>query len=323
VKYLLICCLLLLFSAAHALDASHWETAFTLDAGYRDAERALTAANDDLKKVQADPDAAPLTLVRAQEKLAEAQAGVRQAKIAATVKAFTAVGDVLGGRRKQSASTTKLAIAEMQLQSALVRQKAGMISDLELARAKEDQAQAATDLGVAQRELRGAEARMKLYLDEAPEKLEEPPTLDITVLTLGDHPTLLAARHRLNEAERALALAQGPDTAPLDLAARERDRQSAKDAYKETEQTLTEALAAARRRYLAACEAEKHAMEGLKLATTDLQSAQKRHTAGSVSDLAFKQAEMTALTAELTFTQALVELWQARIAVIQATGGAL
>lgn len=322
-RILIICCLLFTLVAVHAATAENWEDAYRLDVNYLDAERAVVTAHDELNKLKADPEAAPLALTRAQEKLDETQARLRQAKVDATTKAFTALGDVLVDRCKATAATAKLNLAALQLDAANVRKQAGMISEQELARTLADNAQATVSLATAKRELLGAEARAKLYISKIPDALPAPPEIEAEKVTLGDHPQLLTARHKLSEAERALALAQGPDTAPLDLEARKRELQSAQDAFHDTERSLTEALAAARRRYLAALESEHLATDSLKLAQTDLATAQKRYQNGAVSRLTQQQSEAAKLDAASSYEQAHTELWLARIALVQAAGGAL
>jgi outer membrane protein TolC len=97
----------------------------------------------------------------------------------------------------------------------------------------------------------------------------------------------------------------------------------ADDALHDTERTLNEALAAARRRYLAALENLKLTGETLRLAQKDLQSDQQRLQSGAIARTALEGAHATALEADLAEVQALLELWQARIALLQAAGGEL
>lgn len=321
-RWMMALCLLGMVMLGRAA-VQDWQQAYRLDAAYREAERAVATATDELTKLHADPEAAPLALTRAEETLAEARAKVRLAGVEATGKALTAAGDLLIARRQLTVNEAKVARGKLEWQAAQVRFNAGMISAQELAKTKKDGADADAALANAQRELAGAETRVKIYVDPPPAQLPPTPPLDPAGIALGEHPQLLAAQHRRNETARVVALAQGPDTAPLEKATREREAQDAADALQETERVLNDGVATARRRMLAAAENDRMTREHLALAETDWATARKRYAAGAISQLALKTVECTWREAELARTTAEVESWQARLAVARAVGGAL
>ncbi len=307
---------------AHA-GAKTWEEAYHLDASYREAERAVQTATDDLAKAKADPEAAPLTVTRAEEKLTEAQAGVRNAKVQTTVKVLTAVGDLLTARRRAAASEAHATQAHLSATAAKIRADAGMASAQELARAKEDAAAADGSLAAANRELQGALDRVHLYVDTPPDALPPLPVQEIAGTALGDHVTLITAKDRVSEAKRTLALAQGPDTAALDRTAGERALKSAEDALDDAQRVLKDGVETAKRRYHTAVEGEGTTAEALKLAQADVKTAQKRFDAGAISQLALQQAVAALRDAEAAREQAAVERWLSHLGLIQAVGGAL
>jgi outer membrane protein TolC len=317
---LLLC--VFIFTFAHA-GAKTWEEAYRLDASYREAERAVQTATDELTKAKADPEAAPLTTTRAQEKLVEAQANVRGAKLQTTLKVLTAVGDLLTARRRAAAADARAELARLSYTATKIRHEAGMASAQELARAQEDAATAKTTLDAAQRELKGATDRVRIYVDTPPDTLPPLKVLEIAGMALGEHPTLVAAQFRVAEAKRALALAQGPDTAALVKSAAERGLKSAEDTLDDTLRVLKDGVEAAKRRYLSAVENEATTEKALTLAQADVKTAQKRFDAGAISRLALQQAVAAQRDAEAAREAAAAERWLSHVSLLQATGGAI
>ena len=319
---ILYCLLFCLFAAAHAA-VQDWQQAYQLDAGYRQAERAVATATDDVQKLRDDPDTPPLDLARAKETLAIEQAKFRMVKLAATTRALTAVGDVLVWRRKFAAAEAAWTVCKLQLHAAEARQAAGMLSAQELAKAQKECADAETEMKNDKRELLGAEIRVKIYVETPPEQLPPVPPLEEKSTGFDGHPDLLSAQAQCNEAERALVFAEGPDTAPLTRKNRARAVRNAQDALVDVGRVLRDGLDTALRRWPAAREQDELTMEHVKLAQLELRTAKRRFDAGAIAQLDWQQALLAALKADTAREEALVEIWQARLAVARACGGAL
>lgn len=285
--------------------------AYRKDSGYLEAERALAAAQDELARVQGDPEAAPLTLSRAQESLALAQAKLAQARKEADARALEAYAGVLLAQTDLELARARKELSGLQLQAAELRYKAGAISASELARVRDQDNQAANALSAATRALEQARARLRPYGEVRVEALPEPGPLDPAKFGTAGHARLLEAQQQLREAERALALASGPDTAPLEKSARERDLDRARTALADVQRSLADALEAARNRYQSALEGYRLARETQARSAGELEAARKRFAAGSIAQLALKQTEIAKAEADRGVLAAQIELWQA------------
>lgn len=305
---------------AQPLDA-FLEEAYRKDSSYLEAERALEAERDELAKVQGDPEAAPLTLTRAQEGVALAQAKLTQARKEADARALEAYTGVLLAQTDLELARARKELSGLQLQAAELRFKAGALSATELARLRDQDNQAANAVNAATRALEQAQARLRPYGEVRVQALPEPGPVDPAKFSVAQHARLLEAQQRVREAERALALASGPDTAPLDRSARERDLSRARSALDDLQRTLTDALEAARNRYQSAVEGYKLARETQARSAGELEAARKRFAAGSIAQLTLKQNEIAKAEADRGVLAAQIELWQAIYALRVAGNG--
>lgn len=292
------------------------------DANLLEAQRGLSAAQDELRKQQADPDAPPLALARAQENLALAQARVGAAQAGAENTVIENYTALLEAQAALSLALKRLEGANLRLEAARLRRQAGAISQSDLTAAEAAQSRAASDvarlrntLALAQARLPGVEAR----------PLPEPPALP-QGLTWEGNAARLQAQNAVREAERAVALASGPDTPPLEVSARQRSLESARSTLTDLERTLRQAFDAAQNRYAAAQQAYTLAQRDLAQARQALTAARSRLQAGALSRLDFLQSEVSVLEvsvleAESALTSALSEVWKARQAVILAARG--
>lgn len=311
---------LLSLAQAQPLDAFLKE-AYRKDSSYLEAERALDAARDELAKVQGDPEAAPLALTRAQEGVAVAQAKLAQARKEADARALEAYAGVLLAQTDLALARARKELSGLQLQAAELRFKAGAVSATELARVRDQDNQAANAVRTATRALEQAQARLRPYGEVRVQALPEPGPVDPAKFGIAGHARLLEAQQQVREAERALALASGPDTAPLEKGARERDLARARTALADVQRTLEDALEAARSRYQGAVEAYRLAREAQARGAGELEAARKRFAAGSIAQLALKQSEIAKAEADRGVLAAQVELWQAIYGLTVAGNG--
>ncbi|WP_337867644.1 TolC family protein [Meiothermus sp.] len=295
------------------------QDAYKKDAAYLDAERSLAAAQDELRKAQSDPEIAPLLLTRAQESVAVAQAKLVQSRKEALARALEAYSGVLLGQTDLALTQQRKELTALQLQAANLRFQAGAISAAELARVRDQDAQAASAVRTAQRALDQALARLRPYGEVRVQNLPEPGTVDIDKFGIQNHARLLELQQQVREAERALALASGPDTAPLDKTARERDLARARTALGDVERTLGDTLEASKRRLQSAQENYRLARESQVRLGNELLAAQRRFQAGAIAQVMLKQAELAKAEADRSVLAAQIEVWNA-IYALQVAG---
>lgn len=287
------------------------------DANLLEAQRGLSAAQEELRKQQADPDAPPLALTRAQENLALAQARLAAARAGAAATVIANYTAVLEAQAALELAQKRLEQANLRLEAARLRRQAGAISQADLAAAEAAQGRAASEVARARNTLALAQARLPgVEVRSLPEAPALPPGLSWEWSAAR-----LQAQNALREAQRAVALASGPDTPPLELAARERSLESARTALADLERTLRQAFEAAQNRYTAAQQAYGLAQRDLTQAQQALAAARTRLQAGAISRLDFLQSEINLLEAQSAYTSALGELWKARQGVVVASLG--
>jgi outer membrane protein TolC len=294
--------------------------AYKKDIAYLEAERSLSAAQDELKKVQTDPEAAQLTLARAQESAAVAQAKLAQSRDEANAKALDAYGGVLLAGLDVNLAQRRKELSALQLQAADLRFKAGAISASDLAKVKEQDAQATSAVRTAVRALAQAQARLKPYGEIKVQALPEPGAVDPEKFSIKSNARLQEVAQQTREAERALALSSGPDTAPLDKAARERDLARARATLGDVERNLNDALDGAQRRYQTALDNYKIAQGSQARTASELEAAKKRFATGAIAQVVLKQSELAKEEADRNALAAQLEVWNA-IYGLQVAGG--
>ncbi len=295
------------------------QDAYKKDTAYLDAERSLAAAQDELRKAQGDPEIAPMLLTRAQESVVVAQAKLGQSREEALARALEAYSGVLLGQTDLALAQQRKELTTLQLQAANLRFQAGAISAAELARVRDQDAQAASAARTAQRTLDQAQARLRPYGEVRVQNLPEPGTVDMDKFGIQNHARLLELRQQVREAERALALASGPDTAPLDKTARERDLARARTALSDMERTLGDTLEASKRRLQSAQENYRLVRESQVRLGNELLAAQRRFQAGAIAQVILKQAELAKTEADRSALAAQIEVWNA-IYALQVAG---
>lgn len=287
------------------------QEAYKRDTAFQDAERALAAAQDELRKVQGDPEAAQLTLTRAQEGVSVNQAKLGQAREEADARALEAYASVLVAQTDVALAGERKELTAIQLQAADLRLKAGAISNADLARVRDQDAQAASAVRTAQRGLEQAQARLRPYGQIQPQALPDAPTVEAARFSSARHARLLETQQQLREAERALALSAGPDTPVLDKTARERDLARARAAVADVQRNLEDALEASKRRYQSANENLRLSRESQTRVNAELVAAQRRFQAGAIAQVTLKQAQIAKQEADRAVLASLAELWNA------------
>ncbi len=311
VSLLLVAYYLLLGLAFAQSVGNFLQEAYKKDNTYLDVERSLASAQDELRKVQGDPEAAALQLTRAQESVAVAQAKLSQGRQEADARALEAYSGVLLAQTDLSLAQQRKELTTLQLQAADLRFKAGAISAADLARVRDQDAQTTSAVRTAQRGLDQAQSRLRPYGEVKVQALPEPGTVDPNKFSSKNHARLLEITQQVREAERALALSAGPDTAPLDKTARERDLARVQASATDLERNLSDALEAAKRRYSSATESYRLAKESQVRLQSELEAARRRYAAGAIAQTVLKQAELSKLEADRSLVAANAEVWNA------------
>jgi outer membrane protein TolC len=295
------------------------QEAYARDSAYQEAQRALVAAQDDLRRAQADPKTAPLLLTRAQEGVLVAEARLGQSRREAQARALEAYGAVLLAQADLALAEERQGLSELQLQAANLRFGAGAISVAEQARIRDQAEQAALAVRAAQRALEQALARLRPYGQVQVQSLPEPDVVPVDQFSIQNHARLVELRQQVREAERAVLLAAGPDTAPLDRAARERDLARARASLSDLERSLSDGLAASKRRLQTAQENHRLALESQLRVGSELTAAQRRFQAGAIAQVALRQAQLAKAEANRALLAAQIEVWNA-IYALQVAG---
>ncbi len=289
--------------------------AFQIDAQYREAVRAQEKASSELNQAKADPESAPLTLVRAQEAAELARAKVSQAQKEATARAFDAYAGVATASSDLENAKSKKELADLQLQAAKLRLDAGAISKATFAKSQLQNAQAISLVKAATRNLVQAKAKLKTYGAVTLESIEAPNSLIPDDYGADGLYALAQAKSAVVEAQRALDLASGPDSPAQDKLDRQRDLDGANKSLADLSENVEEALSLAKTRYESAVDSLAQARDALGSATSDLAADQKRFNAGSISKIALMQSRIAVEDADRGVLGAVVELWKARLSL--------
>jgi len=315
------CCIFFALFLALLPARAGLDDAYQKDADYLGAQRTVKTAEEEAAKAKADPDGTAYATRRADERLSYTKASLSLATMGAKVKVYQALTDMLTARQQVTVSQQRKDTTALQYEAAQLKWQAGAISAQALAQAKDALARAEVALATDRSLLLGAEFRLKPYGEASATPLAAPAVLETAKLTVEKHPLVIKAQNDVNEAQRAVDLSKGPDTAPLDLAAAQRTLSTAQDMLKDTSRIQTETLDAAVRRYNAARESLRVAQAGLTLTQDAHDAAKKRFESGAVSRVALLEAQVAQQESSLAVTKALAELWLSSFAVLQATGG--
>eukprot|EP00825_Cyclidium_porcatum_P050923 TRINITY_DN9202_c0_g1_i1.p1 TRINITY_DN9202_c0_g1~~TRINITY_DN9202_c0_g1_i1.p1 ORF type:complete len:217 (+),score=32.65 TRINITY_DN9202_c0_g1_i1:50-700(+) len=149
---------------------------------------------------------------RKEEALAEATARLQLAAVTAQMHTMRLVSETLVTRAQVTLATKRRDRTVLLLEAARLRFAAKAITAQELALADEELARAGAVLDDA---VRRQQAAIRQATDEhlvSVDAWPSVPPLPLSVLSIERHPEVVNARCQLKDAERALALAQGPDT---------------------------------------------------------------------------------------------------------------
>lgn len=289
----------------------------TFDTDLLNAQEDLAAAERDLARTRADPQALGLDLLAAEQAVAAARDSVEVASLAAVNRVTTAYTTYLEMQYTAAQAEIEHEIAATTLEATQARFQAGAATDLEAA-------QAANDLATAERSLDEARLDQDLALAELDSllgtsvtslapidsgDLQEIPTFDEVLAAAMERNT------RVKAGERAVASARA-DLAATDNALSSRVQiEAASDALVSSERSLANTITNLRqslRQTYANVTAARNRLQGaeesLGTSRESLAGQRARFEAGTISSVAFRQEELAALGSEASHAAALHDL---------------
>jgi outer membrane protein, heavy metal efflux system len=335
---LLVLVSLALSSASFAQDAepvtltldAALEAAPEVDADVLDAHSDLDAAERDLARTRADPQALGLDLLAAEQAVAAARDRLETATAAAELGAATAYAGLIEAEDALAQAEVEREIAATTLEATRARQAAGAATELEAA-------QAANDLAAAVRTLQEAQADSDLALstlrnllgrslDElAPITDAEVPDaepLDVVLAHAVERNTRLRTAERAVESARAqLAATDNAFSAQAEIDAARDTLTSAQATLETTRGNVELSLRQAYASVTAARNRLQGAVEAFGASLENLEGQRARLEAGSISALAFREVELSHLVSGASLASSrhslLLALLQLEAAVLE------
>ena len=277
-------------------------------------ELQLTSAAKRAQVLEKDPYAAPLKQAEAADAIARARAQLKTIRLQLRKEAFRLWTDVLTSQARLEAARANEQVMEIRMRAVQIKAKREMASPLELSAAERAYERASLQRAQARAALEAARqaltARAETEPDEVPQ-IPLPKTLD-----LENHPDFLLAKLDVGVAERAVALASGPDTARLELEKRKAELQASQERAERLREQLKRQLKTLQAQY----ERQKRLVE---LARAAVEEAQKKLEAqrlrwdqGLASQLdllsakqALAQAYADEMAAKVELGRLALELW--------------
>lgn len=278
-----------------------------------DAQRDLETAERDLVRSQADPQALGLDLLAAEQAVAAARDAVKTATLAAELEIATAYTDLLDIEYTLAQAEIESEIATTTLEATRARHQAGAATELEVVQAENTQAsnertaqEIRIDRDLAVGALQGllgtSIAGLTPIMDS---RVPESPILDeVLAATLERNTRLLAAERAVESARAQLAAVDNALSARAEI-------EAARDAVTSAEtslRTLRSNLELSIQQTYASVSAAGNRLVGAEEAYAtsleNLEGQRARLEAGSISALAFREAELSTLASEASLASA-------------------
>jgi len=292
------------------------------------ARAELVDAQDQLQRVQSDPEAVRLDRLQAQQRVELARAELRLERVRAAAEITRAYTQLLDAEAAYNVALLARDLAERNAKIARLRYAKGGISlqtlrdaELQLDDAKNTVRKSAEGRSLARTQLAsliGVSGRFE-HLEPPGEPIV--PSLNTIYLSLDEHPDRLRLQHAVELAENALALLD-PSYAPrAQIEKAELQLSKARDGLDEVVRGLQ--LQAKQRWQNTAkmLRARDLARARMNKAKHDYKIAQERYAAGLISEIALLQAklmrEQAILDAQMAEHAYLNAAWDLAIAIAQ------
>lgn len=302
------------------------------DADVLTARADLAAAERDLARVEGDPLALRLDLLQARQALEGARGSLEVATLAVEAEVAEAYFDALEADDALDIGRMQHSVATTTLEATQVRVEAGAATALDLERARNDLAAAKRDLADAEQardlayrnlgSLIGAKVAALGPMVASPLAENTLPDLAAVQDEAGRVNTLLKAAERNVELARArLEATDNAFSARADIEAAQDILANATTVLEDTRRSLDIAVQQGHNALQAAIGRFQSALASYQTSRDDLAAQRARLEAGSISPLAYQQAEIAHANTEAALNSALHAVTLARFALDQAVKG--
>lgn len=291
-----------------------------------DAERALADARLDLELAQLDPATTPLALAAAERAVAAAEDGLASAIATAKREVVAAYAALLETRAAQAVADQQLEILGITLQATRARFEAGAVTAADVSRAENDVArqqralqEAESDLGFARDALTALLGREvgEVAPMSADDRLPEE-TIEAAVASAPAGSARVAAAQRaLEAAQEQLAATDNALSSRVEVEAARARADSAAEAIVEVRAAAVREVQRAAALMANAGNRHRGAHEALVAAEAELAAQGARLEAGTISELAYRQAELGYENARAAEAAALHALVSAQYALLE------
>ncbi len=288
------------------------------------ARTDLATAKRDLGIAVADPSTTPMALAAAQRAVAAAEDGLAVAIATADGDVVAAYADVLEAAATHATATHQLAILTTTLQATRARFDAGAVTPADVSKAE-------SDVAGQQRTLQEAETDLAFANDTLAELLgKDPGTLapiteddllpdasldEVTAQALEASARLKNARRSLEAAQAQLAAVDNALSSRSDIEAARTAVTTATAALQDMEATVARDVQRAYASVTAARNRYRGTLDSVASATAELAAQQVRLTAGTISELAYSQSQLSLENSRASAASALHALLAAQYAL--------
>lgn len=264
------------------------------------ARTALATARRDQQRTLADPNSLRVDRISAQNAVDAAEGTLAGAVASNRVNVASAFFSALEGDTSLRLAELSHDIAQQTLEAQQARQAAGAATDLDVAKAANDEQAARASIVSATTERTLAYATLSSLLGITADELAplgDMPSLDTVDAYLQraatENAQVIAAQDAVTLAEARFDASDNDFTARADLEAARQALADARTSVTDTKRTLQLNVASAFARAQAAASTVTNAKANDATAAEDLQTAAARLEAGSISQLTYRSSEST------------------------------
>ena len=301
-----------------------------LDADVIAAGTALATAERAASRATADPFALRLPKMQAGHVLEAARTDLKNARLTARAETQAAYFEALAAAEAVRLAEREQALAQTLLGATQIRFEAGVVTVVEVDRARNESRTVLRTLNAARTRQTLALGQLagRLGISAAELTLQEPklelalPELEVLLRRLGENSEVIKAEYALEEARIYLKGVDNAFSAKVELEGARAAYQGAQSGLTELRRSLEQSVRAAYTTAEALRDALRAAQEGEATEQTALKVQQARFEAGSASRVELLQAEIdTAKSAALVRT-ARYDLARAALALEETVQGA-
>lgn len=310
--------ILLLLNAAQC--SVPFNSAYRQMSAYITAQIAEQTAREALTNAEKDPALPPLAVTLARQRYQAAQNNTYYAVLSAKASQMALYATVLQILDQLDIDNVNITLNELAVQVATIRQQNATITIPEMATITDDLARAKVEADNTQGQLTIALAKLEAISAEPAAQRLTPPTPAMDLLHTDGLPSLVDAKVQVTAAQTAVTLAQGSDSAPIDLQARERELHLAQDNAKAVDAQLSLALDNAKAQYRYAAAMLDFNVQSLTTAQNAFTVLSTTYKNGLVSKMVYLGGQMNVDRSILARDTALMNLWQAYYSLLSSAG---